>query len=119
MQSSLVGILRKKTDGRRVWSLTADEVAEKCKLSRRQFCRSFRAETGLSFREYTDELRLAAIKSALNSFNGRKLKNFDLRSFKFATYPSFSRSFKRQAGLTPSEYLRRRVTKHADYRGRE
>ncbi len=112
MASSLKGILQEETDGR-VWSLTADEAAEKCKLSCRQFCRLFRAETGVSFRAYKDELRLTAIMAALNRFNGRKLKNFDLRSFKFSTYPSLCRSFKRQAGLSPREYLRnRQAAKH-------
>lgn len=107
MASSLKGILQEETDGR-VWRLTVDEAAIKCGLSRRQFCRCFKAETGLSFRAYKNETRLTAIMAALNRFNGRKLKNIDLRSFKFSTYPSLCRSFKRQAGLTPREWLRKR-----------
>jgi AraC-like DNA-binding protein len=50
---------------------------------------------------------LAAIKAALNRLNGRRLKNFDYRSFRFSTYPSFSRSFKRLTGMTPREWVRR------------
>jgi len=112
MASSLKGILQEETDGR-VWRLTVDEAAIKCGLSRRQFCRCFKTENGLSFRAYKNETRLAAIMAALNRFNGRKLKNFDLRSFKFSTYPSLCRSFKRQTGLSPSEYLRnRQAAKH-------
>lgn len=107
MLSSLVGILCKKSRAG-VWRLTAREAAGDCDLSLRQFRRLFKIETGRSFRVYKHEQRLTAIKAALNRFNGRELKNFDHRSFKFATYPSFSRSFKRQTGITPSAYLRRR-----------
>jgi AraC-like DNA-binding protein len=82
--------------------ITLDQVAALCRLSPPQFCRAFRQAHGMSFGQYLMRYR---IDRACERLAGQTavVKNVAY-SVGFADHSYFSRAFKRQVGVSPSEF---------------
>jgi AraC-like DNA-binding protein len=82
--------------------ITLDQVAALCRLSPSQFCRAFRQAYGMSFGQYLMRYRIDRACEHLAS-PGAVVKNVAY-SVGFADHSYFSRAFKRQVGVSPSEF---------------
>jgi transcriptional regulator GlxA family with amidase domain len=82
--------------------LDLDSLGERAGLSVRQLQRRFRADLGISISEAQNQLRIQRAKELLSNTD---TKIIDIGyECGFAGPSSFSSSFKKQAGVTPSEY---------------
>jgi AraC-like DNA-binding protein len=84
--------------------LSAEELAQVAGLSRFHFMRTFRRETGKSPHHYLQEVRINAAAQLLK--RGRVNVTEAALSVGFTDLGRFSRAFKRQVGLRPSEVTR-------------
>jgi AraC-like DNA-binding protein len=91
--------------------LTLDVVAAEVYLSRAQFTRVMRRETGKSFNEFLCEQRLKEAKRLLLHSQWTINTVAALVGFKSASY--FRTFFKHYAGLTPTEFRRRGLEMHS------
>ena len=82
--------------------LTLDDVAALCRLSPTQFCRVFRQEQGVTFCQHLLHYRLERACEAL-AHSGALAKEVAY-AVGFNDLSYFTWAFKRQLGLTPSEY---------------
>ena len=82
--------------------ITLDDVAALCRLSPTQFCRVFRQEQGVSFCQHLLRYRLERACEGL-AHSGALAKEVAY-AVGFNDLSYFTWAFKRQLGLTPSEY---------------
>jgi AraC-like DNA-binding protein len=82
--------------------IALDDVAALCQLSPTQFCRVFRQEQGVSFCQYLLRYRLERACEGL-AHSGALAKEVAY-AVGFNDLSYFTWAFKRQLGLTPSEY---------------
>ena len=86
-------------------NLKARDVAAQVNLSEAYFTIYFKEKTGVNFRDYLLHARIEQAKRLLRS------QNVNVSEVAYRTgyqdYRSFSRAFKHETGLTPSEYQNR------------
>ncbi len=88
-----------------VEDLSLVEVADTIGMSPSYFSMEFKAEMGISFKQYVTKLRIEKAKELLNN---PTYKTYEVA---FATgygdYPHFTKTFKKLIGITPSQYRKR------------
>ncbi|MBQ2708161.1 MAG: helix-turn-helix transcriptional regulator [Clostridia bacterium] len=85
--------------------ITSMDVCTALCISRRNFTRLFRRSFGTTFTDYLREYR---ISRAATDFRGSKLPVYEVAAaVGFPDYCSFSRTFKRIIGVSPSQYFKR------------
>lgn len=82
--------------------ITLAEVAALCRLSPSRFCHVFRAEHDVSFGQYLLQYRLARACQRLSEPNALAKEVAYAVGFNDLSY--FTRAFKRQLGVCPSQY---------------
>ena len=82
--------------------IALDHVAALCRLSPSQFCRVFRQEQGVSFGQYLLRYRIERACEGL-AHPGARAKDVAY-SVGFNDLSYFTRAFKREVGVCPSEY---------------
>ena len=82
--------------------IALEDVAALCRLSPTQFCRVFRQEQATSFNQYLLRYRLARACESLAHPGALAKEVAYAVGFNDLSY--FTWAFKRQLGLTPSEY---------------
>ena len=89
-----------------------DELADRLEVSKHHLIRVFSACTGISPGKYLINVRMFHAKSMLQSFEDTPLEIIaGACGYSCANY--FSKVFKRQTGLTPTEYMKS-VLENAD-----
>jgi two-component system response regulator YesN len=83
--------------------LSLDLVAESVGITPSYLGKLFKEETGSSFSEYTNRLRIEMSKQFMES--GHKIKDL-YREVGFSSYNYFFKVFKDMEGVTPQIYLR-------------
>jgi len=82
--------------------LSSKAAAQKAFMSESNFYRYFSALTGFTFKEYIRKRRLC---STLKNLNNPKHRILDIAVLnRFESHEAFTRAFKKEFGLTPSEY---------------
>ena len=71
--------------------------------------RLFKKEEGINFLDYLNQYRIDAAKKLLQNPQYNVLEAADMTGFKNTRY--FSKIFKKNVGLTPSEYRKRHLGK--------
>lgn len=83
-------------------TITLDEVAQFCYLSKSHFCKIFKEETGITFKMYLNQIRIESAKVLLKTTN---LKNYEIaESIGFDDSSYFNELFKKLTGMTPHEF---------------
>ena len=82
--------------------LTLEEVAQFAGFSRYYFSRSFKKQTGYSFKEYLCQKRVQVAMDLLIRTN-RSMRDVALESG-FGSVATFNRVFREKKGCTPSQY---------------
>ena len=82
--------------------IALEDVAALCRLSPTQFCRVFRQEQGASFGQHLLRYRLERACESLAHSGALAMEVAYAVGFNDLSY--FTWAFKRQLGLTPSEY---------------
>lgn len=85
-------------------ALSVDALASSCYLSRYYFMRRFKEATGCTVHSYILKKRLTAAAEQLNAGVGVQEA---AHAAGFSEYSSFLRAFRKNFGMTPSEYQRR------------
>lgn len=86
-------------------TLDLQEVADLCEMSPSYFSRVFKQEIGVSFIHYLTGIRLDQAKSMLED---SRYKTYEIaQTIGYEDYPHFAKMFKKQVGLSPSEYRKR------------
>jgi len=87
-------------------SLKYSEIAHKLGISTRHLTEVLKREMGVSFTEYINSFRVNEVQNRIAS---KKHEHFTLLSIAmdsgFSSKSSFNRVFKKQTGLTPTEYI--------------
>jgi len=82
------------------------DIAEVCGVSPNYFCKIFKEETGKSFVDFLNELRINKAKELLLSTN---LKSYEVaEKVGFNDYKYFSMIFKKYTGTSPSKFKEER-----------
>ena len=86
--------------------LTVSELAARLHITREHFSRIFKAETGISPKQYLNEIRMKKAQMLLT----QKSDNITwvAQSVGFSDLFSFSRAFSRYYGCSPMEYRGKR-----------
>lgn len=93
---------RKYIDEHYEENLTLDEAADTCYLSKSHFCKIFKEEVGVTFKEYLNTIRIGHAKDLLA---GSQLKNYEVAQKVGFEDPSyFNEVFRKITGFTPAEY---------------
>jgi AraC family transcriptional regulator len=82
------------------------ELADLCQLSVRQLARGFRTSRGCSIGEFVAQRRIELAKRRLAT--DESVKSIAL-SMGFTSVPSFTRAFRRDVGMPPSQFRARRL----------
>lgn len=94
-------------------SLDVEALADRARLSARQFSRSFRASVGMSPAKAIEQLRVDSARPTVES-DARSLEQI-ARDYGFGDAERMTRSFRRLTGETP-QALRRRARERAERR---
>jgi AraC-like DNA-binding protein len=90
--------------------LSLDEVAVMCGTDKPYFCRLFKHETGTTFLNYLNGLR---IERACLLLRGSPNNVMDIcYRVGFNQYPCFNRQFKRHVGMSPTEFRKTNLRDH-------
>jgi YesN/AraC family two-component response regulator len=84
--------------------LSLDQVAREAGMSKFHFCRHFKSETGLTFREYLAQRRIARAAELLSKGNRAVSEVYLDVGFKDLSH--FGRVFRKITGQAPSRYRR-------------
>ena len=97
----VIGIIDEKYNK----NICLNEVCKECSLSKSRFCELFRQETHQSFKKYLKKLRIKKAKEFIvdETLNIKQISYM----VGYRSLPSFCRDFKKEIGLTPSEYRMR------------
>ena len=88
--------------------LTTSTVADHCKYSTEHFCRLFKECFGATFKDYLTSCRIKLAKDKIDS--GECLGVYEVAySVGFKSVNHFTAMFSRHLGITPSEYIKRKV----------
>jgi len=82
--------------------LRTRRIAERLAVSESAFCQAFKADTGMSFKDYLTDVRLGVAKGLLVD-SGSSITYVGLESG-YSDPNYFSRVFLKEVGITPSEY---------------
>lgn len=82
--------------------LSVDMLAERCNLNRQYFSRLFQRHTGTLPQSYIMEKRIERAKHMMRSGGSDFTRVAEITGFQ--SLSSFSRSFKKQTGLSPSQF---------------
>lgn len=82
-------------------SSSLDDLAEIACISRRSFTRLFRQETGMSFAEWRQQMRLMEALSLMGAGRSITLTAYDVG---YSSPSAFTAAFHRTFGLSPSQY---------------
>jgi two-component system, response regulator YesN len=85
-----------------IGKIALDQAAALCRLSPSQFCRAFRQEHGMSFAQYLLRYRIERACERLAHPGARAKEAAYSVGFNDLSY--FTRAFKRQVGVCPSQY---------------
>lgn len=89
--------------------ISLSTAAEKVNISPVYLSRLFKKEEGINFLDYLNQYRIDAAKKLLQNPQYNVLEAADMTGFKNTRY--FSKIFKKNVGLTPSEYRKRHLGK--------
>lgn len=92
--------------------ISLSSAAEKANISAVYLSRLFKKEEGINFLDYLNQYRLDEAKKLLKDVQYNILDVAEEAGFKDTRY--FSKIFKRNVGITPSEYRRRHLGKFED-----
>ena len=95
--------------------LSASFLASRCYLSKDYFCHLFKKETGLSYIEYINRLRIEKSKELLYTSNLSITEIATRIGFDNSSY--FCRVFKKYTGLSPTEARNSRMTVRTNQQG--
>lgn len=84
--------------------ISLDTLATKIHISKYYLCRKFKEETGMSVFSYLKSQRIALAKALLSK--GDKPVTYIALETGFGDISSFTKCFKAETGITPSEYRR-------------
>ncbi len=87
-------------------TVEAQEIAQRMGIAVVRFTRNFRAEMGISLREYRNRVRLKRVDALLEQ--GRSTLRDAARAAGFGSYAQFYRVFRGIRDTTPREFLHRR-----------
>lgn len=90
--------------------LSVAALAEKCGISVEYYCRMFKSFTGSTPTGYINALRISRACDLLQKNPDRKIEEISREcGFNYITY--FNKIFKRETGLSPTEYKQTRINK--------
>ncbi len=81
--------------------LSVADMAALIPIGTRQFTRNFKKETGMTFKEYVNRVRLNRAKALVANGENAVAASFQIG---FESVPYFYRAFKRETGMTPNRY---------------
>lgn len=85
-------------------SLSVDKIAKQCYLNYSYLCCRFKREENLTINEYLQQFRIQKAKELMSSQNQNITLIAERVGFDDANY--FSKCFKKQLGITPSQYMK-------------
>jgi AraC-like DNA-binding protein len=86
--------------------LSLNNIAERSKFNPRDISRAINLVGGMSFCDYINRLRVNDIKNQLDKTSSTKPNLLELAyQFGFNSKSSFNAAFKRERGMTPTQYL--------------
>ncbi|WP_027954867.1 response regulator transcription factor [Halobacillus kuroshimensis] len=87
-------------------NLTLSEVADTIHMSSSYFSMEFKSEVGVSFKQYLTNLKIEKAKELLNN---PLYKTYEIaEDLGYSDYPHFTKTFKKQLGMTPTQYRKRK-----------
>ncbi|HPU62655.1 MAG TPA: AraC family transcriptional regulator, partial [Mobilitalea sp.] len=89
--------------------ISLDEVSRKVDISPYYFSKLFKEETGVNFIDYLTNIRIEKAKKLL-LYSDMNIKNICL-DIGYSDPNYFSRIFKKQVGLTPTEFREMNIRK--------
>ena len=89
---------------------TLEQIAHALNVSTFHFCRKFKQETGLTFVEYLNRVRIEHAKLLLHNKNLRVTEVAYEVGFQSLTH--FNRIFRKLVGTSPTEYRSRVIETH-------
>ena len=92
---------------------SVDQIARRAGLSRRSFQRKLWKECHFTFSQLFQEVRMALARRYLSSTRRSIEEVSDMLGY--ANVSSFSRSFRKLAGMTPSAFRNENIDKGIDY----
>jgi AraC-like DNA-binding protein len=90
--------------------ISLSEAAKTAALSETAFCRYFRSQTGKTFTQFTNEVRIGQACHAL--LNSDDLIISIAQDCGFRNLSNFNRRFREITGTTPRDYRKRRAPQH-------
>lgn len=88
-------------------TISSEEAARECAMSRAQFCKAFQEVTGSSYGKYRNSLRMDYAAKLLNE--NRYTLEYIAQECGFKEYSSFYRSFVNTLGVSPTDYRKLRI----------
>ncbi|MDO4564288.1 MAG: AraC family transcriptional regulator [Clostridia bacterium] len=92
-------------------TMSSEEAARECAMSRAQFCKAFQEVTGTSYGKYRNSLRMDYAAKLLNE--NRYTLEYIAQECGFKEYSSFYRSFVNTLGVSPTDYRKLRIDRRA------
>lgn len=91
--------------------ITLESVCRENHVSKYHFCRKFKASVGITVMQYVLKTRLAAAENMLAAGEGAVSEVSESCGFSSVSY--FCQIFKKQTGISPSEYRKQIAKNHA------
>ena len=87
-------------------AITIGDVAKKVYMQRNVFCNKFKEATGMTFKEYTNKLRIEKSLELLKNESNYSLEKISLMCG-YDNYITFYRNFVAFVGISPTEYIKK------------
>ena len=94
-------------------ALTLNDVASEVALAPTYFSRLFKAETGINFKTYLNNMRFEYAKKLLDHSDMTVMQICS--DCGFNDYPNFTRRFKQYTGLSPAQYKKHQLNGSVSY----